>query len=258
MVYKQTNIPLITIATVVFNGEATLEKTICSVKKQLYKNFEYLIIDGGSIDGTVNIIKKYNDTIKYWISESDTGIYHAMNKAINLANGEWIMFINSGDCLTENILEIVSPELNESNDIVYSDVLIEKNSTLQLEKAKLISNIYFSLPFCHQSTIIKTSICKKSGFSLKYKICSDYHFFYNCYKSGYSFNYFNKPICTYLYGGASNNNSLYYKEMISIIWGSNKGFLRLYYIYRLSKSFIPFNRHILSSFIRTKLQINNS
>lgn len=87
--------PLITVITAVYNGEAYLEKTILSVINQTYENVEYIIIDGGSTDGTIDIIKKCESKINYWISEADNGIYNAMNKSIKLATSDWINFINA-------------------------------------------------------------------------------------------------------------------------------------------------------------------
>ncbi|ORM38742.1 hypothetical protein A2G94_05325 [Francisella endosymbiont of Ornithodoros moubata] len=89
--------PLITVITVVYNGEAYLEKIILSVINQTYESVEYIIIDGGSTDGTIDIIKKYESKINYWISEAYNGIYDAMNKGIKLATGDWINFMNAGD-----------------------------------------------------------------------------------------------------------------------------------------------------------------
>lgn len=91
------NNPLISVVTVSYNAVGTIEQTLLSVINQTYPNIEYIIIDGGSTDGTVDIIKKYADEIVYWISEPDKGIYDAMNKGIKKANGEWINFINAGD-----------------------------------------------------------------------------------------------------------------------------------------------------------------
>jgi len=92
-----TYLPLITVITVVLNGEKTLEETIKSVINQTYPNVEYIIIDGGSTDGTLDIIKKYEDYIDYWVSEPDKGIYDAMNKGIVISFGEWLNMLNSGD-----------------------------------------------------------------------------------------------------------------------------------------------------------------
>ena len=91
------NYPLISVITVSYNAVLTIEQTILSVINQTYLNIEYIIIDGGSTDGTVNVIKKYADKIAYWVSESDKGIYDAMNKGIAYSHGEYCNFINAGD-----------------------------------------------------------------------------------------------------------------------------------------------------------------
>lgn len=99
-------LPKISIVTVVYNGAYTLEKTIKSITTQTYSNIEYIVVDGGSVDGTVDIIKKHADAISKWISEPDNGIYDAMNKGIKLSTGDYLWFINSGD-------EIYSPNTLE-------------------------------------------------------------------------------------------------------------------------------------------------
>jgi glycosyltransferase involved in cell wall biosynthesis len=97
-------LPLITVITVVLNGEKTLEETIKSVISQTYPNVEYIIIDGGSTDGTLGIIKKYEDYIDYWVSEPDKGIYDAMNKGVVISFGEWLNMLNSGDLYYNSIV----------------------------------------------------------------------------------------------------------------------------------------------------------
>ena len=89
--------PLITIITVAYNAVKDIENTILSVLNQTYPNIEYIIIDGGSTDGTLDIIKKYEDKISYWVSEPDKGIYDAMNKGTLKATGVWLNFMNAGD-----------------------------------------------------------------------------------------------------------------------------------------------------------------
>jgi len=104
---KNKKNPLFSIITVVFNGEKYLEKTIQSVLSQSYKNFEYIIVDGGSTDGTISIIKKYNKNISKWISENDRGIYDAFNKGMRLSKGDFVCIVNSDDILKKNALKII-------------------------------------------------------------------------------------------------------------------------------------------------------
>ena len=95
---------LISVITVCYNAENNLERTILSVLNQTYSNIEYIIIDGGSTDGTIDLIKKYADKITYWQSETDKGIYDAMNKGIQKATGEWINFMNAGDLFSSTTI----------------------------------------------------------------------------------------------------------------------------------------------------------
>ena len=97
--------PKISVITVSLNAEKTIERTICSVLRQNYDNLEYIIIDGDSSDGTVDIIRKYNDKLSYWISEPDEGLYYAMNKGLRVATGDYVIFLNSDDffALLENL-----------------------------------------------------------------------------------------------------------------------------------------------------------
>jgi glycosyltransferase involved in cell wall biosynthesis len=165
--------PLVTIITVVRNGGETLERTIQSVLNQTYKNIEYIIIDGASTDDTLEIIKKYEDRIAYWISEPDGGVYHAMNKGIDMASGEWINFMNSGDIFCgKNVLEFVFS--SERKPFIYSDYFTEYKSKIKKHKASFKNGIIL-----HQSVIYKTSLHKRYGYYLETKpvTIADYIFF---------------------------------------------------------------------------------
>jgi len=117
-------IPTVSIVTVVYNRVNQLEETILSVLNQQFDKFEYIIIDGGSTDGTIDLIRKYEDRIAYWISEKDKGIYDAMNKGIDAAKGKWINFMNCGDRFMPDALSSVFSEDHNGADIVFGDTII--------------------------------------------------------------------------------------------------------------------------------------
>ena len=199
--------PLITVITVVFNGEKYLEQTIQSVLNQTYENVEYIIIDGASTDGTVDIIKKYENQIDYWVSEPDGGIYAAMNKGIKLAAGEVIGILNSDDWYeldaVQNVLNVF---LQEKPDVVYgnlmlvySDIGLTKISAPTIELMKKTGTIN------HQAVFVKNSIYKKHLFNLNYKIAADYDLILKLMKNGYIFNYCNELIAYMRAGGASGS-----------------------------------------------------
>lgn len=247
----------ITIITVVYNDANFIETTIKSVLNQKLQKIEYLIIDGGSKDNTVDIIRNYDEFIDFWISEPDSGIYDAMNKGISYARGEWILFLNSGDILVEDVISKILSQLNCNYDIIYGDVLIKKNRQTIFRKAQPLNTIYYSLPFCHQSVFVKSSILKYFLFNKEFKICSDYEFFLKCFKNDLKFSYFSYPISLYRHGGTSNNKIRYIVEMSKIIWKYNNGSRRIYYIYRLLKSFIPINKNIFSKSGNSEIELQN-
>lgn len=115
---------LVSVITVAYNEETTIEKTILSVVTQNYSPIEYIIIDGGSTDGTVDIIRKYESHITYWISEKDEGIYDAMNKGLKYASGEWSIFMNSGDWFyDETVIEkVFSDKYSSAVGVIYGAV----------------------------------------------------------------------------------------------------------------------------------------
>lgn len=238
--------PLITIITVSYNAVKDIESTILSVLNQTYPNIEYIIIDGGSTDGTLDIIKKYQDRISYWVSEPDKGIYDAMNKGTLKAAGEWLNFMNAGDTFyDQNVLEKVFRNNNwEDTDVIYGDVYIKYKNTKKLRSTLPIKHLEKGMPFCHQSTFIKTKLQKKITFDTHYKICADYNLFLTLYKQKYHFKKIDIAIATFLYGGVStdafislmveewhisgknNNNYFIYKIIRELFIGKIRNFYK--------------------------------
>ncbi|WP_320167924.1 glycosyltransferase family 2 protein [Mangrovibacterium marinum] len=174
----------ITVITVCYNCVSEIENTIRSVISQSYLNLEYIIIDGSSTDGTLDIIKKYDDKISFWVSEPDKGIYDAMNKGIELAHGEWINFMNVGDRFASpNTLKNIFSDKRYSKKIkiIYGDVILDRGNTLKTEQALPITQLSYKMPFCHQSSFVRIDLMKQLKYDLKYKIAADYHFFYTAF-----------------------------------------------------------------------------
>ncbi len=227
--------PLVSIVTVTFNAELTLEKTILSVINQNFISFEYIIIDGGSHDNTINIIDKYKNKISYWESSPDKGIYDAMNKAINFVNGRWVCFMNAGDVFfNHNVLsEIFNLKNINHYWIIYGNHSFIKENHIIFKIPKDIKSIWKSMPMCHQSLFAKTILLKSYPFNIKYKFAADYDFIYYAYKNySNSFLYINKVISTITTGGYSETNSVKtYKEYKLISNFYNKNFYNKIYFY---------------------------
>lgn len=164
----------LSIVTINFNNEIGLRKTIESVFHQTYKNFEYIIIDGGSTDKSVDVIKDFQSIITYWVSEPDKGIYNAMNKGIAQVHGEYCIFMNSGDTFYESAtIEKSLPHL-DGTAIVSGKTYTE--NTIFPAPSGISLGMFMRFSLMHQSTFIKTSIQKKYKYDEDYKIVSDRKF----------------------------------------------------------------------------------
>jgi glycosyltransferase involved in cell wall biosynthesis len=172
----------ITVITINYNNKAGLEKTLISVYKQTNKDFEYIVIDGDSSDGCKKIIEDHQNEIAYWVSEKDNGIYHAMNKGIKEATGDFLIFMNSGDVFyNETIIDSLVNQLNSTDEIVYGDVLLrnEKNNTdrIQTHPEKLNFSYFYNQTICQQACVIKRSLFDSIFyFNENYRISSDWEF----------------------------------------------------------------------------------
>lgn len=261
------DIQRVTVVTVVFNGAAELEKTILSVINQSYKNLEYIVIDGGSTDGTIDIIKKYDNKIACWISEHDKGIYDAMNKGITLASGNWINFMNSGDVFAHDdvVKTIFKRRYTREQPVIYGDVKVKYNEFSLYVKARNLSNFWRGMPFCHQSSFASTKLMKEIQFDLEFRLASDFNFFYKLWKNSCAFVYVPFAFAEISSAGISDKNRIrVIEEYEKTVTTNNSNYkYKLYFkIYRLNiklrgciKSLL--SEKITSRFIRMRQKNKN-
>lgn len=207
-----SNKPLITVITVVFNAARYLEDTILSVLNQTYDNIEYILIDGGSRDGTIDILKKYEGQIDYWLSEKDGGIYDAMNKGINLSTGGWIYFLGGDDRLSKpDITSIVASCMQSAKNevmIIYGNVY---NNNGQLINSTMGRKILLHNTIHHQSCFYNRQLFKTFRYSTTTNIISDYELNLITYIKKYNHIKIIQNIAICNDGGMSTNRANYFK-----------------------------------------------
>lgn len=201
--------PKISIITINYNNLDGLKRTVKSVKNQTYQEYEYLIIDGGSNDGSLEFLKQNNDLFDYWVSEPDNGVYQAMNKGIERATGVYLLFLNSGDHFYRNtVLEENHYHLTNEDIIYFNLQVIETNKTFIKTYPEKLSFSYFvedTLP--HPATFIKKEVFSKTNlYKEDFKILSDWKFFIDAIcKYNASYIKINKTLSTFYIGGMSSN-----------------------------------------------------
>lgn len=197
--------PKISVITVVYNGARTLEATIESVVMQTYFNLEYIIVDGGSTDETLSIIKKYEGQITRWVSEKDEGIYDAMNKGIDLAGGDYIVFMGADDVFLnkETVANVFAQEAARQADLVYGNVISdsfvgEYDGVFDFPKL-LDRNI------CHQAIFYRKPLFQQLGkYNKKYRALADWEFNIRCFlQPGIRLQFVNQVVAKFGVGGVS-------------------------------------------------------
>lgn len=211
--------PKITVVTVVYNAADLLEPTLRSVTEQTYPNIEYVVIDGGSTDGTVELIRKYAEKINYWVSQPDRGIYDAMNKAVAVATGTYICFMNAGDWFASaRTVEDAFAQVPPHADMVYGDHEVRFSTFSRYHRALPLSVLWRRNAFVHQSLFARTELLRAQPFDLRYRMAADFHFIYTQYRQGRVFFYTGTCICSFAAGGASEQNILQsYRETWQIV-----------------------------------------
>jgi len=208
-------LPLITVITVVLNGEKYLEETIQSVINQTYPNVEYIIIDGGSTDGTLDIIKKYENYIDYWVSEKDKGIYDAMNKGVRLSMGGFLCFIGSDDILDSSwINKAICSHYNKEANYIYGNINFISSFGEIYFKYRNINkeNLKKSFLIPHSGSIQRRDLFKETLFDETFKIIGDYDFVL-CVLDKLSLLYIDYTQIHMRLGGASNSYKLLSEQL---------------------------------------------
>lgn len=243
--------PLITIITVVFNSKNYLEESILSVINQTYDNIEYIVIDGGSTDGSLDIIKKYENQIDYLISEKDGGVFYAWNKALKLSQGKWISFLGADDFYKTNAIQKYVKKIISSQEIEY----ISSKSNYITENKKLKKVIgrawnwkEFSkyMNVAHVGSLHSSSLFKKYGnFDINFPVCADYEFLLRAGKN-LKADFINEILCNFRAGGQSQGHSH---------WGINEIFHETYKAKIKNKS-RPSDLHVYFDTLWSKLKWN--
>jgi glycosyltransferase involved in cell wall biosynthesis len=195
------------VVTVCYNAADYIEDTVQSVINQTYTNFEFIIVDGASKDNTISILDQYKDHISLIISEPDNGIYDAMNKGIAAARGEWIIFMNAGDCFySNNVLEKIASETLGDQAMIVGDTAVQMDHVIYKIPC---SPFYEHLPlhqkmgWFHQSSFVRADLAKRYPFDLTFKLAADYNMVIELYRRGYSFKQVDIIIAKYDLNGVS-------------------------------------------------------
>lgn len=206
--------PVLSIITVCFRAKDELQATFDNVLLQSWKQFEYLVIDGGSDDGTKDLLKASESVFSdagipfRYVSEPDHGIYDAMNKGTRMAEGKWLLFLNAGDLLTDRrILEQIF-SVPSDGQIIYGDTLCIYQGNQKLYPALPLERLAYEMAFCHQSAFIQRELLLKEPYDTTYRVCADHRFFLSMYLQKRRFDYRPVPISVYEIAGYSDKNKL--------------------------------------------------
>ena len=258
--------PKITIITASYNRAATLERTILSVLNQNYPCLEYIIIDGGSTDGSVEIIKKYEKYLSYWVSEPDTGIADAWNKGVMKSTGEIVSMLNSDDWYEPEVFNRVATifQQNPSIDIVHGNVRYWKgNESLYIRKPYLEPEfIWKFMPYLFPSCFIRKYLYDQYGaFDTSYRVCMDYELMLRFFTKGKRFLYIDKTMANFELGGLSDvkcASGLIENKDIVIRYGYSKvkAYLNLWWLIVRRYIKIAFEKSYLGFIINTARKLS--
>ena len=253
--------PLVSVVTVCYNAKLDLEKTVESVISQDFRNFEYVIIDGGSTDGTMELLSKLKDLfeikgVQYrYISESDKGTYDAMNKSLNIIKGDWVNYLNAGDIFASSTILSEFNKYAVKKDVVvyYGNTVEEYAFGRRLIQDNEEHHKNAVMPFCHQSAFVRKKIMEVYKFDVRYRIVADHDLFYRLRMNHFIFRHI--PVTVSIYNaqyGLSATNPLRLNLELLNIYHVNE---RWYYIFVLIYTYIrqglvqPLKRYLPTHFV---------
>ena len=202
--------PLISVVMVVFNAVATMRTTIQSLADQTYRHVDFVVIDGGSTDGTLEVLHQYRDRIDYQSSEKDNGIYDAMNKGVAAARGDWIVFLNSGDTFAgpEVLHKIFGRELPSQIDVIYGNTVLKSSREIMRLPANIDKKFFYFETLCHQSIFARRELFERIGkFGAHYRIIGDREWLFRLAEAGGRFAHVDVDVCVWDPEGFSSANA---------------------------------------------------
>lgn len=236
--------PTVSVITVSYNAAQTIEKTIQSVVQQTYANIEYIVIDGGSTDGTVDIIRKYAEHLTYWVSEPDKGIYDAMNKGIKKASGDIIGILNADDWYDDNTVNVVAEKFHQNPDLdlIHGDIIYTtQEGTPYARFAPTFhgEDIWHDMIFYHPTCFLKRQVYSQYGmFSTEYSLAGDFDLMLRFFLKKIKYEYISDDLVYFRLGGASHQSAelgMRQQMDISIKYGYNKIFAYGWFYYKIIK-----------------------
>ena len=224
--------PKISVVTISLNEKQRIQQTIESVLSQSYKSKEYIIIDGGSTDGTLEVIKKYHSHISYLQTGADSGIYDAMNQGVKKSTGEFILFLNAGDSLIEkDTLKKMIHFATSNTQIIYGHCIVVYRSFEKRQYCLPLVKLNRRMIFSHQSALVHRSLLEANPFNLEYSIASDFNFFYFQKKAGVQFFNTNLWVCRFHADGISHQRAVKaYLQNLAILKKGGEG-ISIYWYY---------------------------
>ena len=199
--------PTFSVITVCYNASTTIRETIASILGQTYRDLEYIVVDGKSSDGTVEILQGIADARMRFVSEKDTGIYNAMNKGLKMTSGDYLIFLGADDVFYDkDVLTKVAAKITDGNDVLYGDVMLKKRQ--RLYNGAFSRWTWGHRNISHQCIFYPQSVYARYQYDEKYRSVADWDYNLRLLTDGIRFTYISETICTFNDEGGLSSSSI--------------------------------------------------